>query len=263
MFTGTIKARHVLAALVFGLLLGCGRAPVMNPDPVLTEPAKNSRTVVSLTFDDGDADNYAVRPVLAQYGLHATFFIPSGLIGTEGYMTEQQLRGLYEDGNEIGGHTLSHQKLTGIHGEELRRQICQDRSNLEALGFDVISFAYPFGGYEADTKQVVQECGYRSARIILGGPDSFPAGDPYALKAMPYIVTDTRLGKMERYVRDDGWVILTFHHVCSGCDRFSIDLETFTAFAEWLHNQQDNGIQVMTIGEVFSTGIPPVTQPTP
>ena len=180
--TGTLKPRYLLPAFVLGLLLGCSRAPVTPPNALSTEPAKNDRIVVSLTFDDGDADNYAVRPVLAQYGLRATFFIPSGLIGTEGYMTKQQLRGLYEDGNEIGGHTLSHQKLTGIHGEELRRQICQDRSNLQALGFDVISFAYPFGGYEADTKQVVQECGYRSARIILGGPDSIPAGDPYALR---------------------------------------------------------------------------------
>jgi peptidoglycan/xylan/chitin deacetylase (PgdA/CDA1 family) len=231
-FTGTLKPRHLLPAFVLGLLLGCGRAPVTPSNAVSTEPAKNDRIVVSLTFDDGDADNYAVRSVLAQYGLHATFFIPSGLIGTEGHMTEQQLRGLHEDGNEIGGHTLSHQKLTGIHGEELRRQICQDRSNLEALGFDVISFAYPFGGYEAGTKQVVQECGYRGARIILGGPDSIPASDPYALKAMPYIVTDTHLGKMERYVRDGGWVIIIFHHVCSGCDRFSVDLETFTAFSK-------------------------------
>ncbi len=106
-----------LFVLFFIALSGCINAPVtqqISESPQKVTTFKN--TVVSLTFDDGAADNYDVRPILSQNNLHATFYISSGLTGTDGYMTGEQLRGLYEDGNEIGGHTLNHVKLTEIRG---------------------------------------------------------------------------------------------------------------------------------------------------
>src|SRR5258707_11202476 len=95
-----------LISIIF-FIFSCTSAPVTK---TASTPTKESisfkNTVVSLTFDDGDADNYSVRSVLAQNKLHATFYVVSGFTGKDGYMTEEQLRGLYADGNEIGGHTL-------------------------------------------------------------------------------------------------------------------------------------------------------------
>ncbi|MBK8619594.1 MAG: polysaccharide deacetylase family protein [Anaerolineales bacterium] len=108
--------------------------------------------MVSLTFDDGDADNYLVRSVLTENDLRATFYVVSGFTGTDGYMTEQQLKDLHADGNEIGGHTLSHSKLTDVRGADLKREVCEDRMNLLAHGFEVTSFAYPYGHYDAEVK---------------------------------------------------------------------------------------------------------------
>ena len=100
-------------ALLLIVLAGCTSAPV-TPAPTATkEDITFKNTVVSLTFDDGDADNYSVRSVLAENNLHATFYVVSGFTNSNGYMTDDQLRDLYNDGNEIGGHTLSHVKLDG------------------------------------------------------------------------------------------------------------------------------------------------------
>jgi hypothetical protein len=81
--------------------------------------------------------------------------------------------------------------------------------------------------------------------------------DGYGLRAMPYIVSDTRFPKMTRYVTEvenNGgvWVIFVFHHVCDGCDYYAIKLEVFTKFAQWLGEQQSNGLVVKTVGEVIS-----------
>ena len=100
---------------------------ISTPTPTPLQP---QATLVSLTFDDGNADNFAVAPVLKQYGLHATFYIPSGLVGGKGFMTWEQLQALQNDGNEIGGHTLDHIKLGGLDPEALRHEICDDRQNL-------------------------------------------------------------------------------------------------------------------------------------
>ena len=113
-----------LAAIVVFLLVSCTTVPG-TAEPL--ERPSFGKTVVTLTFDDGDADTYQARSVLAANGLHATWYVISSFIGAEDYLTEGQLRGLRADGNEIGGHTLSHTKLTEVRGAELRREVCQDR----------------------------------------------------------------------------------------------------------------------------------------
>lgn len=214
-------------------------------------------TIVSLTFDDGAADNYLARSILAQNDLQATFYIVSGFTGMEGYMTEEQLRGLYEDGNEIGGHTLNHVNLAETENEQLEMEICQDRTNLLNYGFNVTSFAFPYGHYNEEAKQTVIDCGYGNARGVSGGPDTIPPADKYAIKAMPYIVTDTSVTKMMRYIIDvenegGGWAIFVFHRVCEGCGQYAIDLDTFSKFAARLADQKQNGLVIKTIGEVLN-----------
>ncbi len=249
-----MKPSLKLTTFLLIILVGCNSAPAISAPTKENIIFKN--TVVSLTFDDGDADNYAVRPLLAENNLHATFYIVSGFTNSNGYMTDDQLRDLYNDGNEIGGHTLNHSKLTEVRGADLNREVCQDRSNLLAYGFEVTSFAYPFGHYNDEAKQAVMDCGYSNARGVSGGPDVIPPADAYGLQAMPYIVSDTRFPKMARYVTEvenngGGWVIFVFHHVCDGCNQYAIGLETFSKFAQWLGEQQSNGLVIKTMGDVM------------
>jgi peptidoglycan/xylan/chitin deacetylase (PgdA/CDA1 family) len=244
-----------LALLLF-ILAGCTSAPAVPTPTAAQEKLTFKNTVVSLTFDDGDADNYTVRSVLAENNLHATFYIVSGFTNSNGFMTDDQLRDLYNDGNEIGGHTLSHVNLADVRGADLKREVCQDRSNLAAYGFEVTSFAYPFGHYDDEAKQVVMDCGYGNARGVSDGPETNPPTDVFGLRAMPYIVSDTRFPKMTRYVTEvensgGGWVIFVFHHVCDGCDQYAIKPVVFSQFAQWLGEQQLNGLVIKTVGEVI------------
>jgi peptidoglycan/xylan/chitin deacetylase (PgdA/CDA1 family) len=260
----------IFVPLIF-LLSACSASPSISPtapptDSPSQQPLVFKNTTVSLTFDDGDADNYSVREVLAQNGIHATFYIVSGFTGTDGYMTEGQLRGLYADGNEIGGHSLNHKRLNELDGADLRREICQDRLNLLAFGFNVASFAYPFGHFDDEAKQVAKDCGYNSARIVAEGPETIPPRDPFKLEAMPYIVQDTHLSKMIRYAtgvekNGGGWVIFIFHHVCDGCDEFSVSPQVFSEFASWLHEQESGGLAVKTIAEVIGGDVQPGVRP--
>jgi peptidoglycan/xylan/chitin deacetylase (PgdA/CDA1 family) len=256
--------------LIALLLLGCSQTATSTLE-TLPSPTKQSiyyaNTVVSLTFDDGDADNYIVRDVLKENNLHATFYVVSGFTGTEGFMTEEQLRGLYADGNEIGGHTLSHIKLSEVRGADLRKEICQDRLNLLAYGFEVTSFAYPYGFHDEESRQAVKDCGYNNARTVADGPEGIPPNNSFALKAMPYVVQDTSFSKMFRYVMDveksgGGWAIFVFHHVCDDCDQYAVGYDTFSSFANWLGRQQEaNGLKVRTIDEVIGGDVQPGVDP--
>lgn len=241
--------------LLFFALAACGGS--FASEPASAQPSlKFENTIVSLTFDDGNADNYLARPILAENHLRATFYVVSGFTNSNGYMTDEQLRDLYNDGHEIGGHTLSHVSLLDARGEDLKREICQDRANLIAFGFDAVSFAYPYGHHDDEARRAAVECGYKNARAVSDGPETIPPADGYALRAMPYIVGDTRLPKLIRYVTEaesggGGWVIFVFHHICGGCDKYAVSLETFGEFAAWLGAQQANGLVVKTVGEAM------------
>ena len=262
-----MKTKNVFLIAIAFILSACRAAPSHTSGTAATKkPLVYKNTTVSLTFDDGDADNYSVRKILEVNHIHATFYIVSGFIGKDGYMTVGQVRDLYSDGNEIGGHSLHHIELPKLNGADLRREICQDRLNLLALGFQVTSFAYPYGRYNDESKQTAQACGYNSARGVSHSPDTIPPSDMFAVHAMPYIVKDTRMARMIRYVggverKGGGWVILVFHHICYGCDRFSTTPELFAQFAGWLDKQQSNGLMIKTIGEVIGGETQPGVDP--
>ena len=257
----SISSLVLFCCLSIALILGGCNSGALSSKPTSTAtviPKTQVDTIVSLTFDDGNVDNFSIEPLLKSNGLHATFYVSTRRVGTAGFMSWEQLQILQSDGNEIGGHTFDHIKVEGLDTGILRHQICDDRRNLLDHGLNAVSFAYPFGNYDDNAKRMVRDCGYTNARAVIGDPVMIPPVDPYVLTGFPYIVKDTELGKLERYVREvrnsgGGWIILIFHHVCDSCDFFSIRPDVMNNFIPWLAQHQDRGnLKVMTIGEVIA-----------
>src|SRR5215469_997161 len=130
--------------------------------------AATSPTVVTIQFDDGNADAYLALAILNAHGMHATFYINTGFIGDSSHMSWSQLQDLFAAGNDIGGHTLTHANLKHMKTADARLQVCQDRDNLIANGMQPTAFAYPFGSFDSSTELIVQACGYNSGRGVSG-----------------------------------------------------------------------------------------------
>ena len=209
-----------------------------------------------------------MRSVLASHGMHATFF-PVG--NNPAGMSLQQLRDLASDGNEIGGHTLDHPDLTKISVAEATHQICDDRKALIANGFSPVSFAYPYGAVNSTVKQIVQGCGYSSARGVWGTwtpscdycdfAETIPPQDPFLTRIAFCVEQSTPLSVMQSYVtmaeqHGGGWVQICFHHVCDGCNLYSTPLATLTAFLDWLQPRRSSGTVVKTIQEALASNSP-------
>jgi hypothetical protein len=243
--------------------------------------AAAAQTVVSLEFDDADADQFQVDQILAAHGMQATFFVPSGYVGQAGYMTWPQIKTLAADGNEIGGHTISHPHLATLSVSEQQREVCNDRVNLLGQGFAVTDFAYPFGSYDSDTEQVLQQCGYNSGRsgtgVVAPGTcttsctyaETSPPPDPYATRTPADFTSTTPLSTIEGYVTQaeqngGGWVQLVFHHVCdNSCDQYSISASDFSSLLDWLSPRGANGTVVRTVAQVIGGPVKPGVQGPP
>lgn len=244
--------------------------------------ADDPPTVVSLTFDDGNADQMAAAEIMKSRGMPGTFYVNSGTIGMSGFLTRAQLDALAADGNEIGGHTLNHTDLTTLPAEEARRQICLDRANLIDWGFAPRSFAYPFAMLSATARQLVQDCGYNSARGLgdiesrfgCAGCDpaeAFVPASPYETKALDQVDNTWTLQDFQDAVTKaeqsgGGWVQFTFHNFCGAvCGELSVSESIFTDFLDWLQQRKaSNNTSVETVGTVIGGTVKPaVATPDP
>jgi peptidoglycan/xylan/chitin deacetylase (PgdA/CDA1 family) len=242
----------------------------------LVPPAAAERpaTVVSLTFDDGSTDHHTtVRPVLERHRMAGTFYLNSDRLGRTGYLTERQVRELAAAGHEIGGHTLSHARLTEAGAAEARRQICDDRKRLTGLGLTVTTFAYPYGAASADLEKQVAACGYEAARDVGGlvSPgtcdgcayaETFPPRDGYAIRTPDSADEDTTLAVLKGYVTQaerhgGGWVPIVFHHVCDPCSggngRLAVAPDVLEDFTAWLAKRAARGTRVATVADALAS----------
>jgi peptidoglycan/xylan/chitin deacetylase (PgdA/CDA1 family) len=150
---------------------------------------KLPRHPVVLTFDDGYEDVATeVLPRLLARRQKATFFIVSGFCardaatrvtrGHRRYLVWPEVRALKDAGMEIGSHTVSHPKLTGLHRADLRAEIEHSRVALQAyLGQRIDFFAYPYNDQTQRVRRAVEKAGYRGAVVGARGNS-----DPFTLQ---------------------------------------------------------------------------------
>src|SRR5690242_7218075 len=127
---------------------------------------------VVLTFDDalGDFASQAA-PVLANYGLPATVFVPTGWCGlnddwyphlsgspAKPLMSWSQIRALSNADVEFGSHTVSHARLTELTDSEIDRELADSKRRLECeLGRTVELFAFPYGDWSPQLRDRVRQ----------------------------------------------------------------------------------------------------------
>jgi peptidoglycan/xylan/chitin deacetylase (PgdA/CDA1 family)/SAM-dependent methyltransferase len=128
---------------------------------------------VLITFDDGFADFEEVAwPLLRQYGFGAIVFVVTDRVGGTNdwdaplgervpLMDWPALIRLEASGVEFGGHSASHQAMTGLSVADVVREATRCRTALlSRLRHPVPAFAYPFGDADRIVQHLVGACGY-------------------------------------------------------------------------------------------------------
>lgn len=152
-----------------------------------------ARSVV-LTFDDGFTDFATVAlPMLADRGLSATLYVPTGWVGVASrWMVHEgeterplldwaQLAEVAAAGVEIGAHSHTHPQLDRLPPWRLAAELRRPRELVEQqLQVPVPTFAYPYGYRSAAVRKAVAEAGYLAACAVDDLPAG-PADDPYDL----------------------------------------------------------------------------------
>lgn len=117
---------------------------------------------ILITFDDGDITNYThALPILKEFGLKAYFFILAGRIGTDNYMSWQQVKELRDAGMIIGSHGINHGFLTELTPGQLKYELKESKRIIEEkLHTQIDCFSVPRGFYNRKIISLTKEAGY-------------------------------------------------------------------------------------------------------
>jgi putative cell wall-binding protein/peptidoglycan/xylan/chitin deacetylase (PgdA/CDA1 family) len=264
------------SAILAGAALAASLVATATPAAAL----EGAPTVVSITFDDSNANQMAAAAILNANNLDATFYTLSGFVDQPGYQTRADLDALAAAGHEIGSHTVTHPDMATLNATEAKAQACQSRETLTSWGFQVTSFAYPFASMSDTAKQAVADCGYNTARNLgdietrfgcagCGFAESLPAPtDPFELRVPDMVDNTWTLADLQNTVTNaenngGGWVGLTFHHVCDTCNVEGLEVSTslFTEFAQWLAARPTtHNTAVKTVQQAFGGAVKPIVE---
>lgn len=115
---------------------------------------------VIVSFDDGYEDNYTTMfPILKAHGAKASVFLISDMIGTPGYLTEDQIREMAQSGLVyFGCHTASHCNLATVSENAVRKEYTRSIKKIEELtGQPCNALAYPAGKYNDTVIEITKE----------------------------------------------------------------------------------------------------------
>ena len=161
---------------------------------LLKENKLPSKTI-AVTFDDGYENNYTdAYPVLKELGLHATVFIITAMVGTEGYMTWDQILEMSESGIiTIGSHTMTHPWLPDLPNQKLDSELMGSKRSIEShLNKRAAVFSYPSGGFNQNVRNKVINAGYKIA-VATNPGKRYPKHDLFAMKRIKIAKTSDNL----------------------------------------------------------------------
>jgi len=238
------------AASLVGLWLGVSLAaqppqasPVTSPSiPVakaVEAPAISYSAVhlngpfIAMTFDDGPSDKLTpeLLDILAQYHIHATFFV----IGRNAVEHPEILRRAVREGHEIGNHSWSHPAFGKMRDENVRTELQKtDDAIRSAIGVRPVLMRPPYGSITARQKKWINsEFGYR---IILWDVDPLDWKRPGPTVVTSRIVRETRPGS-----------IILSHDIHPG---------TIKAMPGTFDQLQAKGFKFVTVSELIAMGKP-------
>lgn len=125
---------------------------------------------IMLTFDDG-YDDFATfaAPLLSQYNIKASMFLPTGLMENAGYLKWSTISSLSGVGIYFGNHTWSHRSM-GANLATDKNEITTAETQLKDHDLNQSKvFVYPFGTISSQAVGFLRDSGYALAFTTVHG----------------------------------------------------------------------------------------------
>lgn len=147
------RGRLFFLCISLALLSGCasgGPAAEAGGDARIPD-----EKLIAITFDDGPRRETTERLLdgLRERGAQATFFV----IGRQIQENQDLVERMQAEGHQVGSHTWSHTRLTGVSADTLRQEVGRTEEALEdLLGPGSYWLRPPYGAVDAADRDLIQ-----------------------------------------------------------------------------------------------------------
>lgn len=120
----------------------------------------SNKKLIALTFDDGPHPNTTplVLETLKKYNAKATFFMLGNMVSKYPDLAKQ----VYEEGHELGNHTMNHLNLTKLTKDEIYYEYnSTEQAIIQATGHPSTAFRPPYGSTNDLVKAVIPKTFHR------------------------------------------------------------------------------------------------------
>ena len=207
----------------------------------------DKKAAVVLTFDDWSPGQCPIATAeLLKRNINGTFFIVTNNVQTWDNCYWPQVIQEVTNGNEIGNHTFTHPYLSKLNKwaytpsplptglpyatltDQLKREIGGAKKTLEQylVNEPVLTFAYPFGDYNAQVLDSIKANGHICARGVTP-PTNFTynfavnADDYYNLNTYPMsssVSLNTYFGQIKNVIAGGGLLTYLYHSLDNGTE---------------------------------------------
>lgn len=195
---------------------------VLSLEDWLAERGKaRSRPSVVLTFDGGYADNFVAARLCRRRGLPATFFLSTGIVGTESpflhdlasigdaapALSWQQCARMSSWGFDFANNTVFHTDFATVAPEEAAEEVAQASRQLrEQLGLGARDrwLAVPFGRIDRIDDRLAQDLERGGIEAIFASDGGQNRGD-FDLRAIQRLPIDGSFTRIDFRAALEGW----------------------------------------------------------
>lgn len=196
-------------------------------------------------------------------GIKSIWPVVSELIGYSTYLSEETLKKIYEDGNDVINHTSDHTNLTTLTESGMTTKIGDCYNFLDGLGLDRSKyfFAYPQNAYNESASNVLATLGYKMARAGKVDTQQIPIeldpwnGKPYALNTsleLTSATTTTSVSQVMTEAINRGGICCIYAHKVE--DTPDEDLAVSTTVAQYMYdylNTNADDIATITFSDLY------------
>ncbi|TCK92425.1 polysaccharide deacetylase family sporulation protein PdaB [Natranaerovirga hydrolytica] len=165
--------KYIIIATIITLMIATILIDVTLFNPLVTQTSKEGKLAiysvetdekkVAISFDEGWGldQTEEILDVLDQYNAKATFFLVGAWVET--YPEDVQV--IANRGHDLGNHTDTHQRLTQLSEEQIKKEIMDVHNKVKALtGIDMNLLRPPFGDYDKKVVAAADECNYYTVK---------------------------------------------------------------------------------------------------
>jgi peptidoglycan/xylan/chitin deacetylase (PgdA/CDA1 family) len=165
-----------------------------------------------ISFDDGYKDNLIASEILISHSIPFSIYCIADKIGTDDYLSMQDLRDLSATGLcTVGGHGLTHRRLGDLNVADQINELRRCRDILEqGLGLHVETMSLPHGSHNSKTRDLAKDSGYKLICTSRPGLNTLGNFDPLHVRRTEIRAHDSLDSFKKKSAGSDDWRDLVY-----------------------------------------------------